>query len=371
MMKAAVCREFGKPLRIEEVRLALPEAGELLVKVEACAICHSDLTYMDGGWGGELPAVFGHEAAGVIERIGSEVDGFSVGDHVVVTLIRHCGGCHYCERGEPYLCEGSVPLDDASPLSSEDDEILQQGLRTGAFAEYVTVHRSQAVQIPQSLPLDSASLLACGVITGLGAVTNSADIPAGCNVAVIGAGGVGLNSIQGAALRKAGRVIALDMAEAKLEASRQFGATHTVNAGEGDAAERVREITDGRGADYVFVTVGSGKAMEQGLGMLAKSGSLVVVGMPPIGDNMTVDPSDFASAGQHMVGSKMGSSRPASDIPELADLYLAGNLKLDELISGRYPLDEINEAIASVKRGGALRNVIVFTQGGGDEDHGF
>ncbi len=360
-MRAAVCREFGAALSVEEVRLARPGAGELLVKVKACAICHSDLTYMDGGWGGVLPAVFGHEAAGVVEQVGPGVDGFAAGDHVVVTLIRHCGGCHYCARGEPYLCEGSVPLDAESPLSSPDDEILQQGLRTGAFAEYVTVHQSQTVGIPGTLPLDSASLLACGVITGLGAVTNSADIPAGCYVAVIGAGGVGLNSIQGAALRNAGRIIALDMAMPKLEASRQFGATHTVNAGDGDAIGTVRELTEGRGADYVFVTVGSAKAMEQGLAMLAKSGSLVVVGMPPTGDDMTIDPSDFASAGQHMVGSKMGSSRPALDIPELAELYLAGKLKLDELISGRYALDDINEAIASVKRGEALRNVIVFS----------
>ena len=359
-MKAAVCREFGKPLVIEEIDLDPPQAGEIKVKMAACAICHSDILYMEGAWGGTLPAVYGHEAAGVVEEVGPGVKGIAVGDHVVVTLIRSCGGCHFCAQGEQVLCETTFPLDEHGPLHSHDGQSIVQGLRTGGFAEYVVVDASQAVAIPKTVPLDSASLLACGVITGLGAVVNTAGVSAGSSVVVIGTGGVGLNSVQGAALSGAQPVIALDLSDLKLEAARNFGATHTVNPTAEDAAEAVRALTGGRGADYVIVGAGSKTAIEQGTGLMRAGGILVIAGMPPTGVTVEFDPCGIAGANQRIMGSKMGSTRVKVDVPRLVALYQQGRLKLDELISGRYPLEEINEAVASVNRGEALRNVIIF-----------
>ena len=359
-MKAAVCYEFGKPLVVEEVGIADPAEGEIKVKLAACAICHSDIFYADGAWGGVLPAVYGHEAAGVVESVGPAVTTLAPGDHVVVTLIRSCGHCHYCSQGLPVTCETRFPLDEASPISGEGGAALVQGLRTGAFAEYVVVQVSQAVAIPKDLPLDSASLLACGVITGLGAVANTADLRPGADAVVIGAGGVGLNSVQGAAIRGAKTIIAIDIAESKLEAARRFGATHAIDGRSTDVAGQVRALTGGRGADYVFVTVGVKPAFEQAFSLAASGGAIVLVGMPPDGVTTDLDPCALASDNQRVLGSKMGTARIQVDIPYLVTLYQQGRLKLDELISGRYPLEEINEAIASVKRGEALRNVIVF-----------
>ncbi len=359
-MKAAVCREFGAPLRVEEVRLEPPQAGEVTVKIAACAVCHSDITYMQGGWGGMLPAVYGHEAAGLIETVGPGVIGLAPGDHVVVTLIRSCGACHYCVQGKLVLCDGRFRLDAEGPLSAVDGAPLHQAMRTGAFAERVTVHASQVVAIPKDVPLDSASLLACGVITGLGAVFNTAQVPAGAEVVVIGTGGVGLNSVQGAALCGARSVIAVDLSASKLAAARRFGATHTLDPGKDDLPAAVRQLTGGRGADYVFVTVGAKAAVEQSFDLLARGGAAVIVGMPPAGVITGFDPSDVASYGRRVLGSKMGSARIRIDVPMLVDLYRQGRLKLDELISGRFPLEEVNEAVAGVVRGEALRNVIVF-----------
>jgi Zn-dependent alcohol dehydrogenase len=296
----------------------------------------------------------------VVEEVGHGVASVAPGDHVVVTLIRSCGECFYCAQAEPNMCETRFPLDQGSRLHGTDGAAVNQGLRTGAFAEYVVVEESQIVAVPRDLPLDSASLLACGVITGLGAVVNTARVPAGSSVVVIGTGGVGLNSIQGAALSGAQPVIAMDLSEEKLEAAKSFGATHGVNAAAADARATIKSLTSGRGVDYVFVTVGSVKAIEQGLKLLRRAGTLVIVGMPASGEKMQVEAVGFADRGQHIVGSKMGSTRLRVDVPKLVAHYQQGRLKLDELITGRYPLDEINEAIASVKRGEALRNVIVF-----------
>lgn len=359
-MKAAVCREFGKPLAIEDIEIAPPQAGEIKVRIAACAICHSDIIFMDGGWGGPLPAVYGHEAAGMVAETGAGVRHVAPGDHVVVTLIRSCGTCHPCAEGRPVLCETTFHLDRHGPLSTKDGGAIRQGLRTGAFAEYVTVDASQAVAIPKDVPLDSASLLACGVITGLGAVTNTAEVRPGGNVVVVGTGGVGLNSVQGAVLAGAKRIIAVDLSEPKLKAARDFGATHTINSATQDAAAAVRAATDGRGADYVFIAVGAKAAIEQGFAMMCRGGKLVIVGMPPNGVTTAFDPGNFANDGQQVLGSKMGSARIRIDIPRLVELYQQRRLKLDELISGRYPLARINDAVAVAKRGEALRNVIVF-----------
>ncbi|WP_425405939.1 Zn-dependent alcohol dehydrogenase [Hwanghaeella sp.] len=359
-MKAAVCREFGQPLAIEEIDLLPAGPGEVTVDIKACAICHSDIFFIDGAWGGSLPAVYGHEAAGVVRSVGAGVTAVKPGQPVVVTLIRSCGHCISCMEGIPVACEGDVPLDSAPVLTSKAGERVVQGMETGAFAEAVTVHESQVVGMPGDMSFDAASLLACGVITGFGAVVNTARVEPGSTVAVIGAGGVGLNTVQGAVIAGARTIIALDISDSKLETALRFGATHAVQAAGGEAVEKVRALTDGRGADYVFVTVGAKPAFQQAFPMAARAGAVVLVGMPPTGVMAEIDPGTVAAANQRILGSKMGTSRIGVDIPNLISLYRQGRLKLDELITNRYPLDGINEALASTKRGEALRNVILF-----------
>ena len=359
-MKAAICYEFGQPLVVEEIELAPPQAGEVRVKLAACAICHSDILFAEGAWGGTLPAVYGHEAAGIVAELGPEVKGLAVGDHVVVTLIRSCGTCHYCGQGKPYACETKFALDRNSPITKADGSAITHGLRTGAFAEEAVVHASQVVAIPKEVPLESASLLGCGVITGFGAVVNTASVPAYSSVVVIGTGGVGLNSVQGAVQSGASTIIAIDLLDEKLEAARKFGATHVINATKEDVVAAVKDATEGRGADYVFVTVGATKAIEQSYDLMGKGGAVVLVGMTASDVMTEYCPCNIADNSQRILGSKMGSARIQVDIPSLVALYQQGRLQLDELISGRYRLDEINDAIESVKKGEALRNVVVF-----------
>lgn len=359
-MKAAVCHAFGQPLVVEELTIDPPETGEVKVKIAACAICASDIHYMEGAWGGRPPIVFGHEAAGVVETVGPGVSALAPGDHVVVTLIRACGACFYCADRHDQQCETRFALDETARLHDKEGGAVNHGLKTAAFAEYAVVDQSQAALLPKAMPLDSASLLACGVITGLGAVVNTAQVPAGSSVAVIGTGGVGLNSVQGARLSGADPIVAVDVSADKLEAALGFGATHVIDAAAADARKTLKGLTGGRGADYVFVTVGSVAAIEQGLRMLRRGGALVVVGMPAAGAMAQFEPLELADRGQRILGSKMGRTRIRDDIPKLVEHYQQGRLKLDELITARYPLAEINEAIAAAKRGEALRNVIVF-----------
>ncbi len=359
-MRAAICRAFGQPLVIEDVTLAPPGPGEIAVRLRACAICHSDILYAEGAWGGELPAVYGHEASGIVSQVGAGVLDLAPGDHVIVTLIRSCGHCHSCSAGATVTCETKLPLDRQSPLRDRSGRPVVQGLRTAAFAESVVVHASQAVAVPKDVPLESAALIACGVITGLGAVTNTARLRPGETAVVIGAGGVGLNTVQGAALAGARLVIAVDLVPGKLEAARRFGATHAIAANDPNLAQEIRAITGGRGADHVFVTVGARSAFAQAFQLAARSGAIVLVGMPASGVTVDLDPGAIASDNQRILGSKMGGSVIHRDIPQLIDLYRQGRLKLDELISNRFPFERINEAIASSKSGEALRNVIVF-----------
>ena len=289
-MRAAVCREFGKPLVIEELELDAPHSGEVRVRLAACAICHSDISFMEGAWGGPLPAVYGHEAAGVVGEVGPDVIGVKTGDRVVVTLIRACGRCYFCAQGEPVFCEATFRLDTEGPLRDANGRAIMQGLRTGAFAEYVTVHASQVAVVPADIPLDCASLLACGVLTGVGAVVNTARVRPGESVVVIGTGGVGLNCVQGAALSGARPIVAIDLSDAKLAAARAFGATHAIDPREEDARQGVRALTGGRGADYVFVAVGAKSAVEQGFGLVRRAGAVVIVGMPATGVTAELDP---------------------------------------------------------------------------------
>jgi Zn-dependent alcohol dehydrogenase len=355
-IKAAVCREFGAPLTIENVDLRSPEPGEVEVTLDAVAICHSDITYMDGGWGGELPAIFGHEAAGVVTATAPGVD-FNVGARVLVTLIRACGNCAPCATGHPVACQSEVMA--GSPVSDHTGAPVVQAMASGAFAERVVVHKSQIVELPDAMPADIACLLACGVITGVGAVVNTARLRPGQDVVVIGAGGVGLNAIQGARIAGARRIVAVDLMPEKLDMALEFGATDGVLASQDKPWRAVRQAL-GKGADAVFVTVGAIPAYEDAPRYLAPGGKIVMVGMPHSGAEARFEPVNFAASGQGMIGSKMGDVVLSRDIPWLVDLYQQGRLRLDELISGRWTLDQINDAISDTRTGKAGRNVIML-----------
>ncbi len=357
-MKAAVCYEFGKPLVVDDIDIAPPQAGEVQVKIAACAICHSDIIYADGGWGGRPPQVFGHEAAGTVVEVGGGVRGIAAGSRVLVTLLRSCGHCCSCESGRANICQTPFAVDREPRLRNADGVKIRSGLRTGAFAEYAVVEQSQVVEIPASLPFDVASLLSCGVITGFGAVVNTARMPATASAGVIGCGGVGLNAVQGAAHCGAYPLLAVDVVASKLATALRFGASHAALAAE--ARAQVDEITAGRGLDYVFTAAGNPKAIEQGLELLAPAGTLTIVGMPASGDVARFDATALADTEQRILTSKMGSTRLRVDIPKLIALYQNGRLKLDELISNRYPIEQINHAIDQVRQDKVLRNVIVF-----------
>lgn len=357
-IRAAVCHDFGAPLEIEEVRLAAPGAGEVEVTLEAVAVCHSDISYADGAWGGVLPAVYGHEAAGRVTALGEGVARLSEGDRVVVTLIRPCGHCPACASSRPTICEN--PPDGAEgPLATRDGGALFHAMACGAFAEKVVVGAAQVVPIPEDMPAESACLLGCGVITGVGAAVYAAGLRPGQDAVVIGAGGVGLNAIQGARLAGARRIVAVDRTEEKLADARAFGATDTVLADEA-APWRAAKAALGRGADAAIVTVGAAAAYETAPRYLAPGGRVVMVGMPHSGDAAGYEPVLFAATGQGMIGSKMGDVVIARDIPWMIDLYEQGRLELDGLVSRRWPFEEINAAIADTRAGGARRNVLVF-----------
>ena len=356
-VKAAVCREFGGPLTIEEVTLADPGPGEVEVEIAACAICFSDISFMDGGWGGHLPAVYGHEAAGIITRMGDGVRDYSVGDTVLVTLIKSCGSCRPCLDAHPAAC--SATMNRVAGHITQDGETFEQGMNAGAFAEKAVVDQSQIVAIPPDLPMDSACLLSCGVITGIGAVVNAAGVRPGQNVVVIGAGGVGLNAIQGARIAGAAHIIAVDMTKEKLAAATEFGATGALLANGDRPWDAARKIM-GRGADAVFVTVGAIPAFEVAARYLDSCGRVYMVGMPHNGEAAHYEPAIASALSQGMIGTKMGDAVLRRDIPWMIDLYRQGRLRLDELVSGRWQLEEINEAIADTRTGAARRNVIVF-----------
>jgi S-(hydroxymethyl)glutathione dehydrogenase/alcohol dehydrogenase len=359
-MKAAVCYEFGTPLKIEDIEMAAPGEGEVRVKVACTAICHSDIHDMKGELPGPVPFVGGHETAGYVAELGPGVTGFKVGDHVVVSLLASCGTCYYCVTGRPHLCPSKFAPPQRARLTLQDGSPLAQRGSIGGFAEEVLVDQSQLVVLPDDMPMDRAALLACGVITGFGAVVNRTKPPAFSSVVVMGAGGVGINALQGAAYVGAYPIIAVDTLDAKLEAARQFGATHTVNALDKQAGDKIRQLTGGRGADYVYVTVGSIAAIKQGMSFTGSRGTTVLIGLPPADQELSFSPLEIIPTEKHLIGGFMGATNLAVDIPNLVAMYQSGKLKLDELITGRYTLGQISEACASTESGEALRNVIMF-----------
>ena len=357
-IKAATCTAFGAPLAIEEIDLRAPGTGEIEVTLEAVAICHSDISYADGIWGGDLPAVYGHEAAGRVTATGPGVTAIAEGARVVVTLIKSCGRCSNCASGKPTICTGgeSVP----PKLTRSDGTTITAAMNCGAFAERVVVDQSQVVALPETMPAEAVALLACGVITGVGAIVNAGRLRAGEDVVVIGAGGVGLNAIQGARIAGARRIVAVDMSEEKLSVAKEFGATHGVLASRREPWKAAMKALGGRGADIVAVTVGAIPAYNDAPRYLGWGGRMIMVGMPASGAMSEYEPVVPAFMGQSFTGSKMGDVVIARDIPWLADLYDQGRLKLDELVSGRWRLEQINEAIADTRSGSAKRNVILF-----------
>jgi S-(hydroxymethyl)glutathione dehydrogenase / alcohol dehydrogenase len=342
------------------------------VKVAACAICHSDIHSFRGEHGKPpLPAIGGHEVAGYIEEVGADACYVKKGDPVVVSIVkRGCGECYFCSVGLSNMCqnrplraEGATGEGLSAPgryTNKKGQRLTQLGGTVAGFAEYITVSEYNVIKIPADVPMDRACLLGCGVISGYGAVVNRAKVPPHSSVVVMGAGGVGLNAIQGARLNGAYPIIAVDVLDNKLEAARKFGATHTVNTKkDANPVKTVWELTSGRGADYVIIAVAGLDILRQGFNMSGFSGTTVVVGHGANENLAAFAPVEFV-AGRTLTGSAMGASRLTLDIPRLITYYKAGRLKLDELISNRYPLEKINEAIESSLQGEALRNVIVF-----------
>jgi S-(hydroxymethyl)glutathione dehydrogenase / alcohol dehydrogenase len=359
-VRAAVLETVPSELRIEEVQIDKPIHHEVLVRTVAAGLCHSDLHFMEAKYACDLPTILGHEVAGVVEAVGPDVTHVRPGDHVIGCLSIFCGRCEFCLSGRPVLCdrEGLGRNADQPPRLSRNGEPIHQFLRLSAFAEMLLVHENALVKIREEMPLDRAALIGCAVTTGLGAVFNTARVPPGSTVAVIGCGGVGLNSVQGAAIAGAGRIIAIDMVPWKLELARQFGATDLVNAAEGDAVEQVRELTGG-GVEFAFEAIGLKVAAEQAFAMLRKGGTATIIGMIPEGQKIELPGSEFLDE-KKIQGSNMGSNRFRIDMPRYVDLYLAGRLKLDELVSARIGLDEVNEGFARMSRGEVARSVIAF-----------
>ena len=362
-MKAAVLYEPFTPLVVEELDLESPRAGEVLVKLAASGVCHSDLHYIKGDREHPMPVVLGHEGSGVVEEIGPGVSYAKPGDPVVLSFVPSCGRCRYCLKGRQNLCQaryglrGSL-LDGTRRLRKGHQEISHfNGLST--FGEYAVVPEDSLVLVREDAPLDKVALIGCGVPTGVGAVIHTARVQPGSKVVVLGAGGVGLNVIQGAALAGAESIIAVDIHGTKLEHSLQFGATHLVNGATQDVVEAVAEITRGEMADYAFEVIGSTLAINQALGTTKRGGVTVAVGVAPTGAELTIDP-DFLHQDRVLMGCTYGSCYPRADMPMLVDLYMAGKLKLDELISRTFNLDDINEAFDLLDRGEVARSIIEY-----------
>ncbi len=360
-VKAAVCREFGKPLVIEDVVVEAPQEGEVRVRVKATAICHSDIHCIKGELPGRLPGIPGHETAGYVEEVGKGVTSVKTGDPVLVTTVTSgCGHCYYCTVGLRHLCERSRPL----PFHHRDktgQPLTSMAGPVAGLAEYTVVSERQLAVIPGDFPMDRAALLSCGVLTGYGAVFNRAQVRPLSSVVVVGTGGVGLNAIQAAAIAGARPIIAVDILDSKLDMARKFGATDVVNSARTeDPIKAVQGLTSGRGADFVFITVGSAAAVRQGFFMSAPRAMTVIIGLVPAKESVCFSTFDLIGGERVLTGCGGGSPRLSIDIPRLVDLYRAGLLRLDDLITGHYPLSEVNAAIQSTAEGKALRNIIMF-----------
>jgi S-(hydroxymethyl)glutathione dehydrogenase / alcohol dehydrogenase len=360
-MRAAVLHEVGHPLDIEEVAIDRPGPQEVLIRTAATGVCHSDLHFVDGLWPCPLPVVLGHESAGVVEAVGSLVRYVKPGDHVITCLSVFCGHCEHCLSGHPARCGGRET--DRAPketprLARAGGQAIHQFAHLSGFAEQMLVHEHAVVKIRDDMPLDRAALIGCAVMTGVGAVFRTARVEPGETVAVIGCGGVGLSAINGADLAGASRVFAVDVVPAKLELARRFGATDTVDARAGDPVEQIKEATGG-GVHHALEAIGLKKTAEQAWAMLRPGGTATIIGMVPFG--MTIEiPAHQLLAERKLQGCSMGSNRFRIDMPRFVDFYLAGKLRLDDLLERRVALADVNAALQKLKTGEVARQVIGF-----------
>ena len=360
-MKAAVLREVNLPLEVEEVEIDRPGPREVLIRTRASGVCHSDLHFVEGKYSIAMPAILGHEAAGTVEAVGDQVSYVQPGDPVITCLSVFCGHCQWCLRGQPVLCTRTdvVRGRDEPPRLKQGDTPMTQFAQLAAFAEQMLVHEHALVKVRDDVPFDRLALIGCGATTGLGAVFNTAKVEPGSTVAVVGCGGVGLNCIQGAALAGALRIIAIDTVETKLNTAQQFGATDVIDASGGEVVQKVRDLTNG-GVDYSFEAIGLKQTAEQCFEMLGLGGTATIIGMIPEGVKIELDGGTFLRRERKLQGSSMGSNRFRVDMPRYIEFYLQGRLKLDELVSQRLRLEQINEAFEDMKQGEVARSVIMF-----------
>ncbi len=359
-MKAAVFREIGQPLSIEEVQIDKPKGREVLIRTAACGVCRSDLHYIDGHYAHPEPAILGHEAAGIVEAVGEQVQYVSPGDHVITCLSVFCGHCDYCVTGRPFNCQNSETAREQTESArlTQSGKHIHQFYNLSAFAEHMLIHEHALVKIREDMSLDRAALIGCGVLTGFGAVIHTAKIEVGSTVTIIGCGGVGLSAINGAAIAGAGRIIAVDIKQSKLDMAKQFGATDVVDATAGDPVEQIKELTGG-GVEYSFEALGLKQTTEQAFRMLRPSGVATIMGMVPEGQMIEIHGADLLDD-RTLQGSNMGSNAFRVDMPRFVDFYLDGKLHLDQMIAKRIPLEQINAAFEEMKQGDFARSVIVF-----------
>ncbi|MFL2771112.1 MAG: zinc-dependent alcohol dehydrogenase family protein [Rhodospirillaceae bacterium] len=372
-IRAAVLREVGapspyaasRPLKIESLKLDPPGKGELLIEVKAAGLCHSDLSVINGNRPRPTPMALGHEAAGIVRQVGEGVSRFVVGDHVVLVFVPSCGCCVPCAEGRPALCEPGATANIAGTLVSgacrlhSDDGEVYHHLGVSAFADHAVVSENSCVKIDPGLAFAEAALFGCAVITGVGAVLNTAKVRPGSRVAVIGLGGVGLNAILGAVLTGAKQIIAIDLRDEKLALARQLGATETANAGKDDVIKTIKELTNG-GVDYAFEMAGSISALELAWAVTARGGETVTAGLPHPEKRLGLPPVQLVGEERTLKGSYLGSCIPVRDIPIYTDLYKSGKLPVDRLMSDRIALEDINAAFDRLAAGETVRQVIIF-----------
>jgi S-(hydroxymethyl)glutathione dehydrogenase/alcohol dehydrogenase len=363
--KAAVLNEVGAPLEIDELQMQPLQAGDVLVRIRASGLCHTDLEVIQGSLAYPMPIVLGHEGAGVVEDVGAAVTRVRPGDHVILSWNPNCGHCFYCARDLPILCEQFRQHQPRGHLFDGTSRLLRNGEKvhhysvTSTHAEYTVVPESGAIPVQKQIPFDRACIIGCGVMTGVGGVIRKAQVVPGSSVAVIGCGAVGLNALQGARMAGATRIIAVDIGEDKLARARDFGATHDVDASDADAVSQVFDLTAGRGADYVLESAGNVKALRTSVEMARPGGSVVWLGKVNVDSEVAFRWGSLMGE-RTMVRSSYGNARPVRDFPWLVEQYLAGSLKLDELITRRIRLEEINDGFAMLARGEGIRTVIMF-----------
>lgn len=356
-MKAAVLTGFNQPLEIQDVTLDDPGPGQVLVKTAATGLCHSDLHFIEGKWKWPLPAVLGHEAAGIVKQVGEGVTKVKPGDHVVLLWVPSCGECEFCRSDRPYLCQRGHTFAQTLHLG---DQAIAPFVSMSSFAEYMVAPEKGLVKIRGDMPLDKASLVGCSVMTGVGAARNTANVQSADTCAVIGCGGVGLNVIQGCALAHAEQIIAVDIHPKKLEMAREFGATHVVDASsEEDVVKKVQELAGG-GVDHAFEVIGRPESITDAFSMAKRGGEAIVVGMAPMGSTVSLRADEIMMQAKRIQGCHYGDTTPWEDMPHLIDLYMTGELKLDQLVSRTISLGEINEGFEAMKGGEVARSVVVF-----------